>query len=411
MKKLLTIGFLLMGFTFTVTQGLLIRELMVSFFGNELSIGLILGNWLILEAIGSGSLGKLANRWGDRPASFAILQVLFAVFLPISLFAINSIRSIVGAIQGEGIGLVPIFWSSFLILVPLALVDGAMFAFGCQSFANLTGLKAPSIGRVYVYEALGAIVGGMVFTYLLIPFLYTLQIVLLLSGLNLLLALFIFISSSKRSRRISFIPAYVIVSLLFLLNFVVILHPEIDHFQRWLTSRQWEGFDVVYAENSVYGNVAVIRRESQYTFFSDGIPLLTSPMPDIVLNEEIVHLPMLFISDPQNALIVSGGLGGVISELEKYPFQRIDYAELDPLLIEAIKEFPTTLTLSELEDPRLKIESVDGRLLVRKGIINSANTYDLVLLNLPYPTTLQLNRFYTVEFFRLVKELSVPLRP
>ena len=30
---------------FTATQGLLIREQMVAFFGNELSIGLILGIW------------------------------------------------------------------------------------------------------------------------------------------------------------------------------------------------------------------------------------------------------------------------------------------------------------------------------------------------------------------------------
>jgi spermidine synthase len=52
MKKILSLGFLLMGFGFTVTQGLLIRELLVAFFSNELSIGLILGNWLILEAVG-----------------------------------------------------------------------------------------------------------------------------------------------------------------------------------------------------------------------------------------------------------------------------------------------------------------------------------------------------------------------
>ncbi len=406
MKKLLAIGFLLMGFTFTVTQGLLIRELMVSFFGNELSIGLILGNWLILEALGSGPLGKLANRWGNKPTSFAILQILFALFLPICLYTIYSIRSVVGAIPGEGIGLVPIFWSSFLVLVPLALVDGAMFAFGCQCFAKLTGLKAPSIGRVYVYEAVGAIVGGIIFTYLLIPFLYTLQIVILLAGLNLFLALLLLISSyRRRGWNLSFISAYVIIFILIVCGFVVMLHPDIDHFQRWLTRQQWKGFDVVYAENSIYGNVAVIRRESQYTFFSDGIPILTSPMPDVVFNEEIVHLPLLFIPNPQNALVISGGLGGVISELEKYPLSKIDYAELDPLLIEAIQQFPTTLTLSELADPRLWIEHIDGRLFVRKRMMSPTTTYDLVILNLPYPTTLQLNRFYTVEFFGLINEL------
>ena len=33
MKRFLHFGFLLMGFTFTVPQGLLIRELLVAFFG------------------------------------------------------------------------------------------------------------------------------------------------------------------------------------------------------------------------------------------------------------------------------------------------------------------------------------------------------------------------------------------
>ena len=62
MKRLLRFGLLPMGFSFTVTQGLMVRELLVAFFGNELSIGLILGNWLILEAVGSGLLDKLAAR-------------------------------------------------------------------------------------------------------------------------------------------------------------------------------------------------------------------------------------------------------------------------------------------------------------------------------------------------------------
>ncbi|NIO71303.1 MAG: spermine synthase, partial [Anaerolineae bacterium] len=185
MKKVLGFGFLLMGFSFTVTQGLLIRELLVAFFGNELAIGLILGNWLILEAIGSGLLGRLADRWRGKASAYAALQVLFALFLPLCLYAAYSVRRIVGAIPGEGIGLVPVFYSSFLILAPLALVDGAMFAFGSRIYSTLTRDEAPAIGRVYVYEALGGIVGGIVFTYLFIIHLYSLQIVLVVSGLNL----------------------------------------------------------------------------------------------------------------------------------------------------------------------------------------------------------------------------------
>jgi len=54
---------------------------------------------------------------------------------------------------------------------------------------------------------------------------------------------------------------------------------------------------------------------------------------------------------------------------------------------------------------------MDGRLLVgrkqRESIPHSDSEegYDLVILNLPYPSTLQLNRFYTVEFFQMVRRL------
>jgi len=52
-KSSLIFAFLLMGFSFTVMQTLMARELLVSFAGNELSIGLVLGSWLILEAVSS----------------------------------------------------------------------------------------------------------------------------------------------------------------------------------------------------------------------------------------------------------------------------------------------------------------------------------------------------------------------
>ena len=42
-----------MGFTAIVAQVVLIRELLTSFSGNELAIGIFFANWLLLEALGS----------------------------------------------------------------------------------------------------------------------------------------------------------------------------------------------------------------------------------------------------------------------------------------------------------------------------------------------------------------------
>jgi spermidine synthase len=402
-RRSLSFGFLLMGFSFAVTQSLLIREFLVVFFGNELSIGLILGNWLILEAIGSGLLGRQADRWKGKASSFAALQVLFALFLPLCFLAIGLSRRLIGAVPGEGVGLVPVFWSSLLVLAPLGLIDGAMFAFGCRSYIHLAGDAASSIGRVYVLEALGGIVGGVVFTYLFIPFLHPLPVVLILSALNLLAAVLILASLGVPSGG-QLSPLLGLVVVLLLANLILLLSPLALRLQRLSTSQRWPGYNLLYSENSAYGNVTVVEREGQYTFLADGIPILNAPIPDVALSEEIVHLPMLYVPEPQRALVLSGGLGGVLHELAKYPLEQIDYAELDPLLIEAVQQFPTPLTADELGDPRLGIELVDGRLLVRE-MQGEAARYDLVIVNLPYPSTLLLNRFYTAEFFQMVQEL------
>ncbi len=406
MKKILTFAFLLMGFTFTVTQGLLIRELLVQFYGNELSIGLILGSWLLLEAFGSGILGRFSARWGIKPTGFAFLQFMFALFLPLCLIAVYSSRLIIGAIPGEGVGLLPMFWVSFLILAPLAVIDGAMFAFGSMTFIHLTRQESQAIGRVYVYEAIGAIAGGIIFTYLFIPFLLSLQLVIVLMGLNLLSAALITDSAGHEAgKRLLPVISLILISIFLVGGLVFSLTPWSERAQLTASGLGWGGLELIYSQDSVYGDVSVIQREHQYTFLADGLPILTSPVPDVVLNEELVHLPMTFIPKPERALVLSGGLGGVLHELGKYPLKEIVYAELDPLLIEVIKEYPTALTSEELGDPRLRVENVDGRLLVRQLSWTSPHKFDVVIVNLPYPSTLQINRFYTLEFFQLVRDL------
>ena len=403
-EKALLFAFLLMGFSFSVTQTLMARELLVSFAGNELSIGLVLGSWLILEAIGSGLLGRLAERVRAKAPSYAALQLAFALLLPLALYAAFTVRSIVGVMPGEGLSLVSILYSSFLILTPLGLVDGAMFTFGCKAYSRLVPKEIRSIGNVYVLEAVGGIVGGLVFTYLFIPYLHSVQVILVLAALNLASAASLLLLSPE-SKAATLRTWLAVVLILLAASLSLLLSPQADAIHRWIAQQQWRGYELAFYRNSIYGNIAVIRQEEQYTFFANGVPILTTPVPDITLVEELVHLPMLFVSQPRQVLVVSGGVGGVLNEILKYPVDRVDYAELDPLLIKAVQDLPTPLTAKELADPRVEIEHVDGRLLVKRKGWEAHPNYDLIVLNLPYPSTLQLNRFYTKEFFHMVRAI------
>lgn len=429
MRIALAAAFLLMGLTFTVTQGLVIRALLVAFGGNEITIGVVLGCWLLIEAVGSALAGWLvarcrATRVRFDALAFAVLQTALALLLPATIAAGVLAHTFTGALPGEGVGLWPAFRVAFLLLVPVGLVDGAMFAVGCVAGVQLARRRELfSAGAVYALEALGGIGGGVALTYLFIPLSQPVRAAFVLSALNLLSALTLVfgprsiaprsqeavpgrLAREKRPRgpmllRFGIIGALLLAVLGSLITFVpeAILESAV--------AEQWAGHQVVAYDDSVYGNVTVIRRGPEHTFFVDGLPLLTTPNPDIARVEELVHLPLLFddASAPRRVLVLSGGVGGVLREVLKYPVKSVDYAELDPLLIDEVRRFPTPLTTAELNDPRVTVHAVDGRLLVNEQAARGDTHYDLILVNLPYPTTLQVNRFFTTEFYRAARAL------
>ncbi|MDH5174636.1 MAG: hypothetical protein OEW43_05190, partial [Elusimicrobiota bacterium] len=73
MKKYLILGLILIGFTSLAAQIVLMRELMVVFYGNELSLGITLAGWLFWVAVGSWGIGRLlVERIRCRLAIFAL---------------------------------------------------------------------------------------------------------------------------------------------------------------------------------------------------------------------------------------------------------------------------------------------------------------------------------------------------
>ncbi|MGD8245517.1 MAG: hypothetical protein PVI63_10025, partial [Anaerolineae bacterium] len=330
-----------------------------------------------------------------------------ALVLPLSLYAAVTVPRIVGTTPGEGIGLGPMVWSSLLVLAPLGLVDGAMFTFGCRAYAGLVDRPRQSASAVYVLEALGGIVGGLAFTYLFIPYLQTVQMALILAVLNLASAAAILLLEARSGRQGRAWAGMGLVALLLLVGLSLLLPAHADRAHTWLVRQQWLPTNVVGSRSSIYGNLAVVQAGEQLTFFANGAPILTAPTPDVMQVEEAVHLPLLFRETPRQALVVGGGVGGVLGELLKYPLERVDYAELDPALIQMVRRHPTPLTEAELADRRVRVHPVDGRLLVRRvgggvstdSLRDGQGPVDLLLTNLPYPSTLQLNRLYTEDFF------------
>jgi len=399
MIKRFSVAILVKGFSGLVAQILLLRELLIVFSGNELSIGIILANWLILGAIGSYVIGRRVERSKYKLEVFTVLTILFSLSLLIAIYLTRILKGVMGISIGESIGFLPMFYSSFLILSAVSILQGALFTYGCRIYSLFSNPDASSVGRVYVYETVGTIIGGIACTYFLITYFNSFQAVTGIAFLNFVVCLVLLVPSWKTGLFQKTLLA--VLSVLIVVSGYSLIAGQADKLHHYSIELQWKNQNTVHYQNSQYGNICVLKNEGQYIYFLDGIPNLTTPVPDIPSLEEFVHLPLLAHPEPANLLILSGGAGGMINEALKHPsIEAIEYAELDPLLLNLLRKFPTPLTESELNDRRVKIKHIDGRLLLKQ----SKNTYDVIFVGIQEPSNLQSNRFYTKEFFSLVKE-------
>ncbi|MCX7765825.1 MAG: spermine synthase, partial [Candidatus Sumerlaeia bacterium] len=396
MKILLGIAIFTMGFSGLVAQMLLLRELLIVFSGNEFSIGIILANWLILEAFGCFFLGKKAENIKYKIETFSGITIIFSLFLPVAVYLTRILKRILGVSIGENIGFLPMLYSSFLILLPVSVSHGMLFTFSCKLYSMFSTRDADSIGKVYVYETIGTICAGLVWTYLFIPYLHSFKIAVGLAIANFFILIVLLTGSIERGRAIKTLSA--ISALLFFLFVYGFSAGGADKLHHLSIQSQWKDHNLVHYQNSIYGNICVIEREKQYLFFLNGVAELIIPVPDIAFIEEFVHLPLLAHPEPKSVLILSGGVGGVISEILKHPsIELVEYVELDPLLLELVRKFSTPLTDRELTDGRIRVNHTDGRLFIKM----TQTKYDLILIGLSNPSDLQTNRFFTREFFKL----------
>jgi spermidine synthase len=380
-------AFILMGLGALLGQIILLRELIVVFSGNELSTGVMLSAWLLWTAMGSALLGIFADRIHAKPPFFATVQFVLAFILPASFLLARYLRPLLGVPAGEIASLPQMVIGIFLLLIPFCLLSGFLFALGCSLLGEIRGKEARSVGGVYAYEALGAGIGGVAFSYLLIHLCNPWQV-------SLITAIFLSLSSLVLSRRVR--PVAVLwIGLL--IGIMVFFGARLNLLsQGWA----WKGYQVKASTDTIYGNISVLSDGPQVSFFENGVWNFTYPDP--LTAEEAVHFALLEHPRPRELLLIGGGIGGLLGEALKHPSLRhVDYVELDPSLITMGRTLlPSEATLP-LDDTRVQIIYTDGRRFVQDG----QRKYDVVILHLPDPTTAQLNRCYTEEFFAEVQEI------
>ena len=364
-----------LGITSTITQFVIMREFLTIFSQNELILGVILGSWTLLTGVGS-YFGRFFKRVSISGRFLPFTFFGLAALPVIPFWLIRSLRTFF--VTGVEIGPLEIFLSSLLFLAPFCILSGVLLNLFSESFVHHKG--GEKTGRVYLWDSLGDIIGGILFSFIFVYIFSSIETLFLLTMLNLLLMGF----SIKGVKRITVIPLVVSVLVLF---FIVDI-------KQILLEKEFQGHEILHHESNPFGKLTVTKKDGQINFFENGQPI--SSNQETISKEEGVHYGMSQIESPEKVLLVGGAFKGALDEINKYKtIKSIDYIEKNPWLVKLLKTF--------LELPDNEISS----LIVNDPAIfinSKKEEYDAILINLPPPTTASINRYYTIEFFKKIKD-------
>ncbi len=378
-KTVLLILFVL-GFSAVISQVVLFREFLIAFGGNEFVIGIFLSTWMVINGAGAFSGRFLHAREGDIRSALYIL--LGMAFLPlIQLFLLDFLH---GKIFPDGIqaSAVQLYISSLVMLFPFCFVSGLAFS-RLGRLLNLYSMQGSGAGA-YSAESAGSMAGGALFSLVLAYFVDNFQAACIVAVINSLVVAYAARNSLPRLWR----GISLLLSIAALMSFLFL--PLTLHIRHFLYGNQ----EMVNSQDTPFGNLTVTRLAGQLNFYQNNLLLFTTENNQSA--EEAVHFAMVQHPHPASVLLVSGGISGMTSEILKYPeVQRIDYLELDPFIFRLAGRYTKTLLSG-------KVHTFDRD--VRYFLKKNPSEYDVILLNLPEPSTLELNRYYTREFFRLLRE-------
>ncbi len=392
-KRILYFIFFNLGISSLIAQSLIIRELMIAFYGNELFAALSLGFWLILTGIGSLFFSNLFQK--SNPLKTTIYALVSAsIFFPLGILAIGFIKNWF-SLPGEIPNLLIALFCAFFALIPTCLTLGLLWTIASRLYVKLTKKISLNLGKAYLLEILGFIFGGLIFSFFLVK-LNEFLIISLVISLNLIAASLLTFTIRKKSVFLRILTCSLLV-----VSFCFFASPLGNKMQNIILKSRFENQFIIESVNSKYGNISVAqtsKESEQFNFYQNG--LLLGSNQETNFNEQLVHIPLLYSQNPKTILLVGTGFNGALNEILKHPIKEITYLELDSKLIAITKKYISPNLLKGVKNPKVKIIHEDARYFLKN---NSKQKFDVIIFNLPDPSSLLLNRFYTQEFFKETK--------
>jgi len=393
-------------------QTLLFREFVTTFEGNDISVGIFFGSWFLWVGLGAVLVRK-AETFAEKLLNR--IEILFLAYLPafiLQTILILQARELAGIESYALWSIRDILLVSIIVNAPISLVTGMLFPIACRWVGSSTiqqGDKFP-VSHVYMIEAAGSFAGGIGVTILLGLGISPARIFLLLAfflSLSVFLVQLVGIFVPDPRKAAGLTGRLLACALSFVVPLVVcfcFIRGFDESLMSYMRSAKWAK---LLPKNALAGSFQTAQAEYLYgTYQGQWVAIregsVAEAMPDESAAGRIAAITLCQKPDAAKVLVIGSGLGLCRGLLQLPQIEKVTWTHCDSEYVQKVNEFiPSELKIT---DERFEPLTAD----VRSILTNSLESFDIVILNLPEATSSVLNRYYTLEFYRRIKESLSP---
>jgi spermidine synthase len=299
-------------------------------------------------------------------------------------------------------------------VLPAACLWGASFPLALAAAAPRHVDSGRTVGAVYAANTVGAIVGGVAFSIVVIPAIGThwaQRLLLAVAGIAVVVVLLArlpaVLTTGGRLRSASAVAALVAV-VLATAAVAAIVPPApaaLYAFGRKIMSPDYEP-KMLYVGEGINASVAVSEDQNGARYFHVSGKIEASSYPaDMRLQRMLGHLPALLNAKPRSVLVVGLGAGVTSGSFVTYPgIERIVICEIEPLIPQKVADYFAEENYHVLKDPRVTVVYDDAR----RFILTADEKFDVITSDPIHPWVKGAASLYTREYFELVKRHLKP---
>jgi len=296
-------------------------------------------------------------------------------------------------------GLSPHLDSRELVIYPLAFCIGFLIGLEIPIVTRLNSqyeALRTNISKVLEMDYFGSLIGGILFAFIFLPVLGFIYTPVLLGTINFLVAgwllwRFFHLITHKKTLVCSFI------TVLLILGASLWFAKDIISF-----SEQKKYKDtIIYSVQTKFQKIVMTRWKKDYWLFINGQEQF-STYDEEKYHEPLVHPAMALANSHENILILGGGDGLAAREVLKYPdVGTLTLVDLDPVMTDLATHHPilSRINRNAFSNKKVTIINEDGAAFLEK----SQHLYNVILIDLPDPDSMDLMHLYSYHLYRTVK--------